>query len=113
MRDGRTRRAGRRAGWRDRTQDGRTRRADWRAGWRAIGGRGTLIGAIIGAILVSYAKTKFTILLPEVWLFALGGMFVLVTLFLPKGLMGLMAQLKDKYSTKKTDDNAQPLGSHS
>ncbi|SEQ53081.1 amino acid/amide ABC transporter membrane protein 2, HAAT family [Amphritea atlantica] len=64
--------------------------------WVAVGGRGTLVGAIIGAILVNYAKTKFTAIMPDGWLFALGAMFVLVTLYLPKGLMGLVAQLKDR-----------------
>ncbi len=65
--------------------------------WVAVGGRGTLIGAIIGALLVNYAKTRFTAILPEAWLFALGALFVLVTLYLPKGLMGLYDQLKSKY----------------
>lgn len=59
--------------------------------WVAVGGRGTLYGAIIGALIVNYAKTYFTGALPEVWLFALGAMFVLVTVFLPKGLIGLVA----------------------
>jgi urea transport system permease protein len=59
--------------------------------WVAVGGRGTLYGAAAGALLVNYAKTFFTGALPEVWLYALGAMFVLVTLFLPRGLMGLMA----------------------
>ncbi|MDO6561978.1 urea ABC transporter permease subunit UrtC [Amphritea sp. 1_MG-2023] len=63
--------------------------------WVAVGGRGTLIGAIIGAILVNYAKTKFTAIMPDGWLFALGAMFVLVTLYLPKGLMGLFSQIKE------------------
>jgi urea transport system permease protein len=58
--------------------------------WVAVGGRGTLIGAAAGAVLVNYAKTYFTAALPEVWLFALGGLFVLVTLFLPRGLAGLL-----------------------
>ena len=58
--------------------------------WVAVGGRGTLIGAAAGAVLVNYAKTYFTGALPEVWLYALGGMFVLVTLFLPHGLAGLL-----------------------
>ncbi|MGH1462381.1 MAG: urea ABC transporter permease subunit UrtC [Neptuniibacter sp.] len=62
--------------------------------WVAVGGRGTLIGAIIGALLVNYAKTKFTAIMPDGWLFALGAMFVLVTLFLPKGLMGLLNKIK-------------------
>jgi urea transport system permease protein len=58
--------------------------------WVAVGGRGTLFGAAIGAVLVNYAKTFFTGALPEVWLYALGALFVLVTLFLPHGLMGLL-----------------------
>ena len=58
--------------------------------WVAVGGRGTLVGAVLGAILVNFSKTWFTAALPEIWLFALGGLFVVVTLFLPKGLLGLM-----------------------
>src|SRR5262249_31055256 len=60
--------------------------------WIAVGGRGTLLGAILGAVLVNYAKTYFTAALPEVWLYALGSLFVFVTLFLPDGLMGLVAR---------------------
>ena len=56
--------------------------------WVALGGRGTLVGAAMGAILVALAKTLLTGWLPEIWLFALGGMFVLVTLFLPTGVLG-------------------------
>jgi urea transport system permease protein len=59
--------------------------------WVAVGGRGTLFGAATGAVLVNYAKTYFTGALPEVWLYALGALFVLVTLFLPQGLVGLGA----------------------
>jgi urea transport system permease protein len=58
--------------------------------WVAVGGRGTLYGAAAGAVLVNYAKTFFTGALPEVWLYALGALFVLVTLFLPKGLIGIL-----------------------
>jgi urea transport system permease protein len=58
--------------------------------WVAVGGRGTLYGAAAGAVLVNYAKTFFTGALPEVWLYALGALFVLVTLFLPRGLMGIL-----------------------
>jgi urea transport system permease protein len=61
--------------------------------WVAVGGRGTLYGAVIGALLVNYAKTRFTAIMPEAWLFALGALFVLVTLYLPKGLVGLRGQL--------------------
>jgi urea transport system permease protein len=57
--------------------------------WVAVGGRGTLVGAALGAIVVNFAKTYFTGALPEYWLFALGGLFVLVTLFLPRGILGL------------------------
>jgi len=65
--------------------------------WVAVGGRGTLYGAIVGAILVNFAKTFFTGALPEVWLFALGGLFIVVTLFLPQGLVGLYQQTREKY----------------
>jgi len=61
--------------------------------WVAIGGRGTLYGAIVGAFIVNYASTYFTSALPEVWLYALGGLFVVVTLFLPKGVVGLISKL--------------------
>ena len=60
--------------------------------WTAVGGRGTLIGPIIGAILVNAGKTFFTGAFPEFWLFALGGLFVLVTLFLPRGIVGTVQQ---------------------
>ena len=57
--------------------------------WVAIGGRGTLYGAIVGAIVVNFAKTQFTSILPEAWLFMLGGIFILGTLYLPKGIVGI------------------------
>ncbi len=62
--------------------------------WVAIGGRGTLFGAVIGALLVNYAKTYFTGALPEFWLFALGTLFIVSTLYLPRGITGLF----DKFS---------------
>ena len=58
--------------------------------WTAVGGRGTLIGPILGAIVVTGAKSWFTVAFPEIWLFFLGLMFVLVTLFLPHGVIGLL-----------------------
>jgi urea transport system permease protein len=65
--------------------------------WVAVGGRGTLYGAIAGAVLVNYAKTYLTGAFPEIWLYALGALFVLVTLFLPRGIIGLVtAPDKDK-----------------
>ena len=56
--------------------------------WVALGGRGTLVGAAIGAIFVALSKTLLTGWIPEIWLFALRGMFVLVTLYLPNGVLG-------------------------
>jgi urea transport system permease protein len=60
--------------------------------WVAIGGRGTLVGAALGAVLVNMGKTYFTSALPEYWLFALGLLFILVTLFLPQGIVGLISR---------------------
>ena len=59
--------------------------------WVAVGGRGTLIGAVLGAFIVNYAKTWLTGSMPEIWLFALGALFIIVTLFLPKGIVGTMS----------------------
>jgi urea transport system permease protein len=62
--------------------------------WVAIGGRGTLYGAVIGAILVNYGKTYFTGAFPELWLFMLGGLFVVSTIYLPQGVKGLLDKWK-------------------
>jgi urea transport system permease protein len=59
--------------------------------WVAVGGRGTLVGAILGAGVVNGAKSFFTQAFPEYWLYALGLIFILVTLFLPRGIMGLLS----------------------
>ena len=61
--------------------------------WVAVGGRGTLVGAALGAVLVNFAQTWFTGAMPEVWLFALGLLFILVTIFLPKGILGTAGEL--------------------
>ena len=58
--------------------------------WVAIGGRTTLYGAVLGAFIVNYSKTYLTGIAPETWLFALGALFVFVTLYLPNGIVGLM-----------------------
>jgi urea transport system permease protein len=68
--------------------------------WVAVGGRGTLVGAALGAVAVNFAKTYFTGAFPEYWLYALGGLFVLVTLFLPKGLIGLLSVRRDAAKPK-------------
>ena len=64
--------------------------------WVAVGGRGTLAGAIIGAGAVSGAKSFFTQAFPEYWLYALGLIFILVTLFLPQGIMGFFSRKNGK-----------------
>jgi urea transport system permease protein len=64
--------------------------------WTAVGGRGTLVGPVLGAAIVNLGKSWFTQALPEYWLFALGLLFVLVTLFLPRGVAGLWAVLRGK-----------------
>jgi len=58
--------------------------------WVAVGGRSTLYGAVTGALMVNYAKSYLTAAMPDAWLFALGALFVLVTLFLPQGITGLL-----------------------
>ena len=56
--------------------------------WVALGGRGTLYGAALGAVAVNFAKSYFTGAIPDFWLFALGGLFIFVTIFMPKGIVG-------------------------
>ncbi|MBO3761266.1 urea ABC transporter permease subunit UrtC [Ciceribacter sp. L1K22] len=79
--------------------------------WTAVGGRGTLIGPIIGAVLVNAGKSYFTGAFPELWLYALGGLFIAVTLFLPKGIVGTvqqaMARRKDYAQAAKASAAAE------
>ncbi|MBP1861291.1 urea ABC transporter permease subunit UrtC [Rhizobium herbae] len=72
--------------------------------WTAVGGRGTLIGPIIGAILVNFGKSIFTAAFPEFWLFALGALFVATTLFLPKGVVGTVQQFIARRKEQKKAD---------
>ena len=71
--------------------------------WVAVGGRGTLVGALLGAGVVNGAKSWFTVAYPELWLYFLGGLFILVTLFLPRGLVGLWG-LRLKRRHGRSDD---------
>lgn len=64
--------------------------------WVAVGGRGTLIGALFGAGLVNVAKSWFTVAAPDYWLYFLGVLFIVVTLFLPKGFIGIF----DRFTSK-------------
>ena len=66
--------------------------------WVAVGGRGYLHGAILGAVLVNYAKSYLTGAAPEIWLFFLGGLFIAVTVFLPKGIVGSLGGLRERPS---------------
>jgi len=58
--------------------------------WVALGGRGTLYGAVIGALVVNYAQSYLTVAAPELWVFLLGALFVVVTIWLPRGVVGIM-----------------------
>jgi urea transport system permease protein len=69
--------------------------------WVAVGGRGTLIGPIVGAIVVNALKSWATRAFPDLWLIILGAMFAVVVLFLPKGLVGLPAQLWSLYKRSR------------
>jgi len=79
--------------------------------WVAVGGRGTLIGPIIGAIFVNALKSWATRAYPDYWLIILGGMFLLVVLFLPRGLVGLAEHLVNvfKRSRKRPTAAAAPV----
>jgi urea transport system permease protein len=70
--------------------------------WTAFGGRGTLWGAALGAFVINAAKSWFTGVMPDAWLFMLGGLFIVVTLFMPKGLAGLFSGWREFKVPKST-----------
>jgi urea transport system permease protein len=74
--------------------------------WVAVGGRGTIIGPILGASAVNGAKSFFTQSFPEYWLFFLGALFILVTLFMPKGIVGLAAQIRKALRKEGTSEQS-------
>ncbi|WP_375452822.1 urea ABC transporter permease subunit UrtC [uncultured Devosia sp.] len=76
--------------------------------WTAVGGRGTIVGPILGAILVNVGKSFFTGAFPEIWLFALGALFVVTTLFLPKGVVGLIGQWRAATTRREQHDRTAP-----
>ena len=69
--------------------------------WAAVGGRATLIGPMIGAFMVNGAKSWLTVVAPEYWLYVLGALFIAVTLYMPQGVTGLIAQFKHRLVAKK------------
>jgi len=80
--------------------------------WVSVGGRGTLVGPIIGAFAVNAMKSWATRAYPDLWLIFLGGMFIFVTVFMPKGIVGLPAQLRGvwkRFSRKPAANDAAAL----
>ena len=70
--------------------------------WVAVGGRGTLSGALVGAGLVNVAKSWFTVAAPDYWLYFLGTLFIVVTLYFPKGFTGMFARFNSKEKSKES-----------
>jgi urea transport system permease protein len=77
--------------------------------WVAVGGRGSLVGAALGAVVVNWAKTMFTSgFMAPYWLFALGALFVCVTLFMPKGILGTVQGWWEKRRKPEALPAAEP-----
>ncbi|EJM95882.1 urea ABC transporter permease subunit UrtC [Herbaspirillum sp. YR522] len=74
--------------------------------WAAVGGRGSLLGPIIGAFTVNGLKSWFTAAFPDLWLYALGLIFILVTLFMPQGIVGLIQKLKKPHAAPTSKETA-------
>ncbi len=77
--------------------------------WTAVGGRGTLVGPIVGAISVNALKSWATRAYPDLWLIILGGMFIIVVLFLPKGIVGVPAMAKSWLQNRKPPEEPDPV----
>ena len=79
--------------------------------WVAVGGRGTLWGAVLGAFLINWGKSYFTGSFPEAWLYFLGGLFIFTTLFLPKGIVGTAGIWIDKLKNtrRRNPDMSMPV----
>jgi urea transport system permease protein len=78
--------------------------------WVAVGGRGSLVGAILGAGIVNFAKSWFTVAFPEYWLFFLGLLFILVTLYLPQGVIGAVDEIRRRLRERKLGQAANAAG---
>jgi urea transport system permease protein len=77
--------------------------------WCAVGGRGTLVGPIVGAISVNALKSWATTKFPDLWLIILGGMFILIVLFMPKGIVGIPGQVREWLGRRKTPHIEPPI----
>ena len=81
--------------------------------WCAVGGRGTLFGAAIGAVTINGLKSYLTAAAPDAWLFVLGGLFVVVTLFFPAGIVGIVQSLLKARSKDSGKNGGQPISTSS
>ena len=82
--------------------------------WVAVGGRGTLLGPIVGAVAINALKSWATRAYPDLWLIILGGLFILVVLFMPKGIVGLPAQIRALFARRKAPESeALPINGQS
>jgi urea transport system permease protein len=81
--------------------------------WVAVGGRGTLIGAVIGAVGVNFARSLLTNYFPELWPFFIGGLFILVVLVFPDGLVGMVRRMSEAWAggRGRVSDTAEPANS--
>ncbi len=77
--------------------------------WVAVGGRGTLLGPILGAVSINALKSWTTRAYPDLWLLFLGTLFIIVTVFMPKGIVGLPAQLSGVYQKRKRKNSPSPV----
>ncbi len=78
--------------------------------WTAVGGRGTIVGPIIGGVLVNAGKSVFTGVWPDYWLYALGGLFIFVTLFMPKGIVGSLRSIFERRPPRQDNSKRKPSG---
>jgi urea transport system permease protein len=74
--------------------------------WVAVGGRGTLLGPVVGAVGVNWLQSLLTTHYPDLWILVLGGMFVAVVLFLPDGVVGTIQKLLARLSGMKASARA-------
>jgi urea transport system permease protein len=77
--------------------------------WVAVGGRGTLVGAALGAVAVNGVESWITTLAPDLWLFVLGGLFVAATLFLPRGMLGALDAWRERRARARPGADAETV----